>query len=106
MTMAGAEFSGGGIEAICKAHWMDRKAQKAAVQIVRAFLEEAPEKLYSTSALMQKLGVPAELRTAFASRLAGARANGFLVATIDFQYGKPNGGTFGKPSIQWIGFVE
>ncbi len=88
---------------ICKASWTDRKAQEAAAALVRDFLASAPSgSSFSTTKLMQAMEIESELRTKFAGKLAGARANGYLESEVDFLYGKPNHATFGKPSIQWI----
>ena len=94
------------IQAICDAHWTSKPAQLAASEMVRDFLAGAPSgSSFSTTKLMQSMGIDPELRTKFAGKLAGARSNGYLESEVDFIYGKPNHATFGKPSIQWIALV-
>lgn len=90
------------IEQIARSHWSDIDATRALVDLAEGVLDDLAEgETMSTTklviALMPEAGT--KQMKCLVSHLHQGRSRGLFEGYWD--HGKPNGGTFGKPSIVW-----
>jgi hypothetical protein len=103
LKLEGLEVEPMNIPEISKAFYTNENAVRAAAELAQTFLNLAtPGAAFSSTALLRGIGVPLAHMKGFNSKLSVARSGGLLPEGVFYKKGKPNGGTFGKPSILWL----